>query len=319
MSIIKNLSILAIFLLLLSSCGIINESFYKNRNLNKNNEQQQNIKTEDTIAENKIKDSNGNATKYYEYFANKDYKKTIELVKPIYTDELNNKTKFIYAESLRLTNQLSEANKILDNILSSDKKNINAIESLGLVYLQQNKLDKSINIFYQLLEFDATRYKAINALGVIYSIYGKNEEANSFYKLALTLSENNPSVNNNFGLIKILSNKIDSGIKLLKTAKKDAKNNDKLLKLIDNNLALAYSLNGDIEESKKILSKYYSEHEVLNNLGVFSSLKSDKDQAQEYFKQAIYKNPVYYTKALENLKKISPETNINNNIIDDTE
>lgn len=294
------LNIFIIFILL-SGCNLANYNSLPETPDNKKSEKHQPNK--ETKEVNKKKDT---PEQSYQAFKNKNYNKVVELIKPQYKTNLNYKTKFIYAESLRLTGQLSEAEKTLNEILSLKKNNINALESLGLIYLEQSKLNKAADIFYKSLESDATRNRSINALGIIYSIQGKTEEANSFYELSLSLSKNKPSVKNNFGLMKILSGEISEGITMLEEAKKET-TDYKLKKLISNNLGLAYSLKGETKKAKKILSEYYSEPEVLNNLGIYENLKNNKTSSKKYFKNAISSNPTYYEKAWDNFKKVNAE------------
>ena len=60
------------------------------------------------------------------------------------------------AEFLVLTNQLDEANHILERILKENPRDANAIYVLGMIFYYRGNLKKSVEVFNDALEIDSS-------------------------------------------------------------------------------------------------------------------------------------------------------------------
>ena len=123
--------------------------------------------------------------------------------------------------------------------------------------------------------------------------------------MARTLYPNNATIVNNMGLAYALAEeKSTQAIELLKEALAIAEI-DSSKKQITLNLALAYGLADNDAEAKSLLSPILSEAAIYNNLGIYASLRNDKELSRTYLSKALTSEPVFYEKAWKNLEKLN--------------
>ena len=213
---------------------------------------------------------------------------------------------FIYAESLRLSNDVNEAIEIYDKIININSDYLQAIEGKALCFVSQGDFSAAAVLLNKVLAADATKWRTINALGVIYALKGELAEAVEYYELAMQVSENNPVIANNLGLSLAFSGLHDEGKKVIEESLSNVLQHEtEKFKKIEYNLALIYGMAGDMDTSADILRKYLAESEILNNLGFYAKLSKDKELAKSYLSEALAKSPVHYEKAWNNLNDLA--------------
>ena len=234
-----------------------------------------------------------------------DYQKAALLYEQLINVNSKSVSLLYYAESLRLSNNCSKAISIYDRILDIDAGNIAASEGKGLCYLVMGKFQGSVEVLSQVVRIDASRWKSVNALGIIYALKGRMDESMEYYNLAIEHNGHNPTILNNIGLSLAFSGDYERGKAVLERslAYVDESNNGKK-RSIELNLALLYGLAGDHNMSKVILEKYFSEAEVMNNLGFYASISKDKELARSYLSKALSMSSSHYEKAWNNLKAL---------------
>ncbi len=211
---------------------------------------------------------------------------------------------FKLAESYRLKGETKDAIPLYQEIIAKNNTIFHAKEGLGLALLQARQLDAAIEIFLELLREDATRWRTINALGVIYSLQGNTQEADNYYEMARVLQRDNATILNNMGLAYTLVGKKKSyGIELLKEALSLAKT-EVIKRQITLNLALAHGIAGNDDIVRTLLKPLLSEAAIYNNLGIYASLRDDRNLAKTYLSKALTSEPVFYEKAWKNLERI---------------
>ena len=216
----------------------------------------------------------------------------------------DNSLKFKLAESLRLSDQLSEAINYYTPLITQKDYGFSAQEGLALSHLQLKDTAKAKEIFLELLEKDASRWRTLNALGIINSLEDNKLAAKEYFDLAQSLAPNEPAILNNLGLTQALSetNTINAIKTLQEALHLSQTKTDK--KQITLNLALAYGMNSEDDKVKEILSEYLTEAEIYNNLGVYASLRKETSLARSYLSKALTSQPIYYEKAWNNLEKL---------------
>ncbi|PIR39022.1 MAG: hypothetical protein COV35_04920 [Alphaproteobacteria bacterium CG11_big_fil_rev_8_21_14_0_20_39_49] len=244
-----------------------------------------------------------------ELYKQGDYPKAITLYDKLINENSSSETLLYYAESLRLTNNCGKAISIYDRILNNDAANIVASEGKGLCNLVLGKFQAAVEILSQVVSLDDTRWKAVNALGVIYALKGHIEESMEYYNLAIKNNGHNPTVLNNIGLSLAFSGDYKRGKDILaKSVSLVDQSDDEKRKRIELNLALLYGLAGEHNMAKTILEKYFSEAEVMNNLGFYASMANDRELAKVYLSKALSASPSHYEKAWNNLQLLERGT-----------
>jgi Flp pilus assembly protein TadD len=241
------------------------------------------------------------------YYHIAEYAKAAEAFKNIQdADKYSQETLFIYAESLRLSNDVNEAIEIYDKIININSDYLQAIEGKALCFVSQGDFSAAAVLLNKVLAADATKWRTINALGVIYALKGELAEAVEYYELAMQVSENNPVIANNLGLSLAFSGLHDEGKKVIEESLSNVLQHEtEKFKKIEYNLALIYGMAGDMDTSADILRKYLAESEILNNLGFYAKLSKDKELAKSYLSEALAKSPVHYEKAWNNLNDLA--------------
>ncbi len=238
-------------------------------------------------------------------FQNGDYQSSVQAYKKLVEQSPENtEYLFLYAESLRLTNQTRFARDYYDVVLGIDPDALYALEGRGLSYIQDGEFEKSAVDLNKVIEQDASRWRTINAAGVIYALTGHVDEALEYYQMALDISGNKASILNNIGLSMALSGDSEGGIEILQKSLYAADMSDAKRNKIENNLALAYGVSGKMDEALRILRKNMSDAAAYNNLGYYASLASDKDLARTYLSKSLSLSPVHYDKAWQNLQNL---------------
>lgn len=85
---------------------------------------------------------------------------------------------------------------------------------LGIVYLQQGKLDAAREKFERAVQQDSQNLKAQIGAGVLYQKLGENEKADRHYSAALRLKPDDPEVLNNYGQFLCGQKRTEEGEKL---------------------------------------------------------------------------------------------------------
>lgn len=216
----------------------------------------------------------------------------------------NQEVSFKLAESLRLGGKPSEAETYYKDVLKAASDASHAKEGLALALLQQHKYDASKTLLLELLKEDATRWRTINALGILHSVQDKAKDATAYFEMALAIAPEEPAILNNMGLAGALTQEnAPSAIETLKEALILART-EAQKKQVTLNLALAHGIAGNDEQAKRLLEPFMPESAIYNNLGIYASLRDDKELAKTYLSKALTSQPVFYEKAWENLEKI---------------
>lgn len=180
-----------------------------------------------------------------------------------------------------------EAENIYLKILKDNKNNFDALQLIGALYLQTNKLEKSEEYLLRAYQANSKNENILNNLGILYKIK-KNFSKSEFY------FKRNIKINNffeskiNLGNIYILTNKDDEALKYFSEINSGS-NDIRVL----NGLGWSYYLNGDYSKALEIyenvfLKNIYFEDLYKNYSLILNKLKKFKDSLNVLNKAIFY-------------------------------
>ncbi len=150
---------------------------------------------------------------------------------------------------------LIKAEKITKELISSNSKVVFLYNLLGLILVDQKKIDEAEEFYNRGLKVDPNFAMIYNNLGLLYANHRiKNDfsnlgKAEFFYKKSIALNENIPEPHNNLGTLYSTLNKIENAIDSYKKAISINPN----FSFAYHNLGNAYISLGKMEEAKKNL------------------------------------------------------------------
>jgi type IV pilus assembly protein PilF len=149
-----------------------------------------------------------------------------------------------------------------DGTLSTSTRSNDVAEAnlnLGIAYMQRGDYEKALDKLNKALAADTHHTPTYNALGLLYQKLGKPEEAEQYFKQALSINKNDAHTLNNYGQF--------------------------------------LCANGRYEESQEAFLKaaanpLYELPEIpITNAGTCALENNQPDQAEQYFRNALEKNP----------------------------
>ena len=131
--------------------------------------------------------------------------------------------------------------------------------NLGIAYLQRGEYEKSLEKLNKALAADQGYTPTLNALGILYQRLGKPVEAEDYFKRALSRTPNDPSTLNNYGQFLCTNDRYDEA-------------QATFLKAASNPL-------------------YETPEISITNAGTCALNNGHPDVAEQYFRDALDKNP----------------------------
>lgn len=135
---------------------------------------------------------------------------------------------------------------------------------------------------------------AFNNLAKAYSFAGDNSKAEDAFQSSIRINPGQSLVYNNLGQIKMFEGKYDQALELTQKAV-DLKPGDINYMV---NLAEANMKTGNLDEAEKLLNEtvLIRQNAVsLDSLGMLSLIKKEPDKAKDYFRAAIFSDPLNTT------------------------
>lgn len=224
------------------------------------------------------------------------------------------------------TGRLSDAKKSLEQVLSSNARNSDALHligvvtfqlgdhknaarlikkaikyspkvgiyyrNLGLVFVAMDDNKKAIHAFKKAIMLDRNDAMSPNDLGVIYTSIGRIHDAKREYSRSLNIEKNNPAALSNLGNLYYLINQTEKSISLYQKAIEIDPHSSKAF----NGLGAAFAARGEYDKSivsyKKALEIFPEYREAHHGLGVVLSDQGDFNSAIKSFRNAIRLDPM---------------------------
>ena len=174
-----------------------------------------------------------------------------------------------FAISCIQNNKYSEAIKIYEKILQENADIFDANSNLGMLYAQQNNLEKAEKYLNDAIKIDSNNPYVLNNLASVLIRLGRNDLSIKYSQNAINIKQNFSLAYNNLGLAQQNIKKNDDAIRSFSKAIETEKSNV----LAYYNLAILYENLNDIKNSEKyylkaieINPKYFSAYNNIMNL-----------------------------------------------------
>ena len=184
-------------------------------------------------------------------------------------DNFDLKKELNFAFSCIQNNNYQEAVKIYEQILQKNYDSFEANSNLGMLFAQQDNLNKAEKYLNNAITIDPNNPHALNNLASVLIRLGRNEESIKYSEEAIKINKNFSSAYNNLGLAKKNINKNNDA----KRSFLNAIEAEKINVLPYYNLAMLYESSNDIKNSEiyylkaiEVNSKFFSAYNNLMNL-----------------------------------------------------
>jgi tetratricopeptide (TPR) repeat protein len=169
--------------------------------------------------------------------------------------------------------------------------NITEIFNLAIQNHKKNKLEEAQNFYDQVLKINSEHSEAINNLGVIFLNSKKYQKALDYFKKAIKINPNYVDAHYNLGItLKTLGENRKAIASFEKTIELKPDNLD-----AQNNLGDAYFTIGEYNRSvgfyEKVIKINPKDAKTLNILGTLFILLENYQKAKKYLKEALRLNP----------------------------
>jgi Flp pilus assembly protein TadD len=193
-----------------------------------------------------------------------------------------------------------DAREAFDQALAVDPRHKQSLIAAGRIRRLQGKPLETIDFFNRALTESPENPIILTEIAMTYDSLGQEEKAEVLYLKVVGLAQHDSSSYNNLGFNYLLQRRYAEAVRTLELGL-SRNQKDRLLL---NNLATAYALNGQDEEALRLLTKSIGEAGAYNNLGYFYMIREEWEQAENAFKRALEINPVFYARARENLDNL---------------
>ncbi len=240
-------------------------------------------------------------------------------------DSFTIKKELNFALSCIQKNNHLDAIRIYEKILKENENNSEANSNLGMLYAQNNNLDKAEKHLIKAVKVDVNNPYLLNNLASILTRLGRNNESITHSKNAIRIKKNFSLAYNNLGLAqKNIYDNENAKLSFLKAIETDIKN-----VLPYYNIACLYESLNDLKNSEtyylkaiEVNSKYFSPYNNIMNLyertNNDSSLKHIIERGEKefpnnssikLFKGKLQYKSKLYSEAINNLESLKFDKN----------
>jgi Flp pilus assembly protein TadD len=216
----------------------------------------------------------------------------------------NTEIALMLADALRKKGDYANAIAVYDSLIKQDDKLIAAKEGKALALMSTGDFETPTRLFEEVMAVDSKRWKTLNGLGILFTTRGLQVEAQQYFDEALKHNPSSPSIMNNIGLSQALERQYENSITSLQEASNLTERDSPDRKRIEMNMALVYAIMDKFEDARMLAERYYTGHELNNNLGLYAHLANNDQMAKAYLNMALTNSKVFYEKAWDNLQAI---------------
>ncbi len=225
-------------------------------------------------------------------------------------------TKLALATALRRSGQCNNALPHFEQLIGKDGGNAEALEGKGLCLMAIGESKEAADTFTKALAIDPRRWRSLNAVGIMFAGKGRTEEAIAYFERAQEVDASQMAVMNNLALAYMLDKRYAQAIETFQRAQKRLPAKSPELVRIDLNLALAYALNGDMENAQRTAAPHLTEAELYNNMGFYAKMAKDETMARDYLNMALSKSTTFYKRAWANLETVPKGRDVSSEVED---
>jgi Flp pilus assembly protein TadD len=171
-------------------------------------------------------------------------------------------------EALAALGRLREANEAFRLSLAAAPRDMRTLLALGRLRLIENPADAE-QIFTKIVTLDPHNAAALNDLGIACDLQAHHQQAQAAYRQALAAQPTSASAQINLGVSMALSGNEGAAEQLLRPLAKEPGASRK----VRQDLALALTLGGKVEEAKLVLARDLDPEDVRRTVAGFRALR----------------------------------------------
>jgi len=203
-------------------------------------------------------------------------------------------------ELMWLRGKPEAAKQAYNKALAEDENYLPALIGAGRVLRQLGDTANSEQLLARARELAPDNPEALTELAVVYDHRGFFQQAEPLYRKVTESAPGKSGPLNNLGFNLLLQERYVEATTTLKNAL--AMNpQDKHIK---NNLAAAYLLAGEETRGMELFSDSVGQAGAWNNVGYIHMTRGEWDAAERSFNRALDINPVFYSRAKQNLQRV---------------
>jgi len=210
------------------------------------------------------------------------------------------------AQTLEQAGSYAEAKNVYSKILTEEPDYLPALIGQGRLERIQGRQEEALTLLTRATEIEPDNAAALNELAVTLSALGKEDSAEEYYLKIVELRPELPAAYNNLGFNYLLQKKYTDALSAFQKAH-DLNPQDKK---VSNNLAVTYALSEQPKKALDLFERSLDKSAAYNNVGYLYLVKGKTEEAKSAFIRALEVNPVFYTRAYENLENIDPSPQV---------
>lgn len=180
-----------------------------------------------------------------------------------------------------------EAAAMFRDVLEKKAANQTARRGLAVALISMGQTELAERQLEAALLADSRDYRTLNAYGVVLDMTGRHVEAQARYRQGIELAPDYLPLRSNYGLSLAISGQPQEAIAQL-TPLANSRGSDGRVR---QNLALAYAMNGDLENSLQVSRKDLDEQSAQRQLSYFIQLRSLPIEARS---AELRRNPTFF-------------------------
>jgi Flp pilus assembly protein TadD len=199
--------------------------------------------------------------------------------------------------------KIPEAGNLFGLALEKAPENARAMLYLGKIARDQADLTSSLQWLNKAAELQPENPEILTELAMTNDTIGQEHlaYAEPLYRKVVEIRPNSAAAHNNLGFNLLLQGRYVEAIETFSKALAMSPQNART----KNNMATAYLLNNEKEKALALYEGSVGKAAAYNNLGYIYMTQGNWDQAEKAFKMALATNPVFYTKAQQNLERLN--------------
>lgn len=190
------------------------------------------------------------------------------------------------------------AKRAFTTVLHIDPKHTEALQSLGLIYLQEKRHDEAQILLERAVAEDRDLWRAQDGIGIIADIRGEHDKAIAAFNAALAVNPRAASVLNNRGYSFYLDGQYAEATRDFTAASQMGVDRAWL------NLGLVLARQQRYSEAVHMMTRTIAAEIAYNDVGYIALQQGDVGIAETYFRKAIQIAPRYFEAAQRNLALI---------------
>jgi len=203
-------------------------------------------------------------------------------------------------ELMWLRGKPEAAKQAYNKALAEDEDHLPALIGAGRVLRQLGDSARSEQLLVRARELAPDHPEALTELAIVYDHRGSFQQAEPLYRKVTDFAPGKSGPLNNLGFNLLLQERYAEATTTLKKALAMTPQD----KHIKNNLAAAYLLAGEEIRGMELFSDSVGQAGAWNNVGYIHMTRGEWDAAERSFNRALDINPVFYSRAKQNLQRV---------------